>query len=227
MTESTTDQTAVEPALGARAWGPDLECKAIGCRSPGQTKMRINELFCIVQSCGLVDDERIRINCIIRRILDGRRGVSLPNNVTSLFQARHTVARHLGVHVRDLDVIWGLPPVRAHLDLVEGDEIQEDEQDLDYVPDKDSDRHADSNSADDHPSNEAIRGIHEHILGLRRQVLWIGGAAVMLHVIAALVTMLAHLPATVVSLPSVRATFVQAVELWHRATGRFGVVPCG
>lgn len=210
--------------------------------------MKINELFGMLMSSGLNDCERTRVQNLVRRIIVGRGRLALVNDIACVFQARNEVAHHLGVPVPALDAIWKLSPVTAYLQasgLVqtvakaksdepddEGSDDDEDSDDADYVPETESDDASavsfDESVVDDTPTLAAIQKIQEHLCGLRRQVFWIGGAAVLIHSISALVVMLVAPSANILPLPlhvylqhrqvmaSLRAMGNHVVALWHR-----------
>lgn len=209
--------------------------------------MKINELFEMLLSSGLNDCERTRVQNLVRKILVGRGGLALANDIGCVFQARNDVALHLGVQASALDAIWELQPVMTYLQesglvkskvdeqviMDEGTGDVDDDGDEDYVPETESDDDSESvtDSFDERVVSDtttlaAIQDVQKHISGLRRQVFWIGGAAVLMHSMSALLTVvMLMVPHTnILPLPlhvylqnrSMRAMINQAVALWHR-----------
>lgn len=160
--------------------------------------MRINEIFRLLQ-VGLSDAERIRAQDLIRQIIVGRRAMLLCNDVSSLYRERRKVADHLGIPVRDLDVVWELPSVRDEVRAVVKEEAMspahssssnaeaEEGTDTGTLTGADTNTDTSTNTDTDKDRDLKCSIVMQEmcilIKGLRRQVFLFGVITLLLHVV--------------------------------------------
>lgn len=156
--------------------------------------MRINEIFADLLNGDLTDQARTRAQDLVRKIVVGRRSLTLSNDVMSLYQDRHRVARHFGVCVSDMDVLWRLPAVHAHMREFLMDGHTDDSDDSDYCVSQ-SENEDDATSGSDSGSGGCVSiAATDRVVTpppvtvYLRRLYWFGLAGSIMHGIVLIVT---------------------------------------
>lgn len=157
--------------------------------------MRINTIFGDLKASGLKESERVRVQDLIREIVTERRKIPLNNDVCDLYESRETVAKYLGLPETDLDVLWSVPTIKAHLELCGYDLTRVADIDMQEVESKafgDEEGEGESHpqvTCNHHLIVDAVTNAvqtatvgHTRALhGVQRQMFWFGAAIMFLH----------------------------------------------
>lgn len=184
----------------------------------GELIMRINELFVLLGAADIKHSMRVRTQNIVRKIVVGRGGLNLCNDVQSLFTSRKKVAAYFAFPLSYLDVVWELPAVRAYLDscIVFSSDA---DTDVDDGTDADTDAGSDTKETRDIDiaSTSDIERIHLdgllkttvqdisiNMMALRRSYNRMGSLLIFMHVLIAGTTIATIMCLTTARVPEAR-----------------------
>lgn len=109
------------------------------------------------------------------------------NDVSTLYEERHGVARHLGVPVTDLDIVWNIPSVREELGMCHEEESTEPEPSME--PEESMEPGQEDSAEILSRCAAMIQDTSVQIIGLRHQIMMIGAIGLALHSAIALASL--------------------------------------